>query len=164
MPVFDLVIAKGGPKLKRSLSQDAAALAEMRLPSRPKVGEDGYPILPPGLSATTMVQVPGGGIRARLQGFQYTLEKLSASLTNQLGRPVINKTGLEGLYDISIFWELDQSEGTGGSLPAPSDPALLHGPSLETAVQEQLGLRLVSSRDDVKLFNIDHVDRVPTDN
>ena len=76
-----------------------------------------------------------------------------------LDRPVVDKTGLSGKFDFELSWVPDLS------LPAVGDPASppTVGPSLLTAVQEQLGLRLESARGPVEMLVIDKVER-PSEN
>ncbi len=86
-------------------------------------------------------------------------------LSQQLGRPVIDKTGLKGFYDIKLQWTPDLGEGfvkPGGPEPAPPPPDT-SGPSIFTAIQEQLGLRLESGKGPVDVLVIDSVQR-PTEN
>jgi uncharacterized protein (TIGR03435 family) len=83
-------------------------------------------------------------------------------LSQQLGRPVIDKTGLSGLYDIDLHWTPDQMPRNlppGIQLP-PVDP---NGPSIFTAVQEQLGLRLESTTGPVDSLVIERVEK-PSEN
>ena len=68
-------------------------------------------------------------------------------------RPVLDKTGLTGRYDIELEWTPER-------LQMQSAPALDAGPpSIFTALQEQLGLRLESAKGPVKTLVIDHVER-----
>jgi uncharacterized protein (TIGR03435 family) len=90
-----------------------------------------------------------------------------ATLSQILGRTVIDKTDAMGLYDFDLKWtpELGQNIGAPGPLPPgvppPStDPS---GPSLVTALQEQLGLKLESSRGPVEVLVIDSVQK-PSEN
>jgi uncharacterized protein (TIGR03435 family) len=84
---------------------------------------------------------------------------LASTLIYVLGEPVVDQTGLTGNYDIQLdFAPMDGSEA-----------ALLNGvkpelPSIFTAVEEQLGLKLVKQDVPLEMFVIDHVDREPTDN
>jgi uncharacterized protein (TIGR03435 family) len=80
------------------------------------------------------------------------------------GRPVLDKTGLKGLYDIKLQWTPDPAlttavapVGAGNSSTAPS------GPSLFTAIEEQLGLKLESSRGSLPVLVIDSVQK-PSEN
>ncbi len=84
------------------------------------------------------------------------MEDLAGMLTVRLDRPVVNKTGLTGFYDISVTWRSSPSL----AIPQP----LGWGPSLEAAVKEQLGLRLVGGKDDFRFLVVDHVDSSPTEN
>jgi uncharacterized protein (TIGR03435 family) len=59
--------------------------------------------------------------------------------------PVVNQTGLAGIFNLKLFWTPD------GDNPKPDDP-----PSLFTAIQEQLGLRLTSRNAQVEVLVIDH--------
>lgn len=86
------------------------------------------------------------------------------NLSNILGWPVTDKTGLIGKYDFELKWAPDPSQPTvaalGAELPPPPDP---NGPSIFTAVQEQLGLRLESQKAPVEMLVIDRVER-PSEN
>ena len=70
-----------------------------------------------------------------------------------LGAPVMNATGLAGVFDFTLDWTPDS---------APPDAA--PGPSLFTALEEQLGLKLEPSKSKVEVLVIDHVERIPTPN
>jgi uncharacterized protein (TIGR03435 family) len=72
-------------------------------------------------------------------------------LVELAGRTVIDKTGIGGLFDLRIEFTPEQNT------PTSTDDAA--GPSIFAALQEQLGLRLESAREPVKLFVIDHVER-----
>jgi uncharacterized protein (TIGR03435 family) len=77
-----------------------------------------------------------------------TTAVLAEQLAQQLGRPVIDKTTLTGSYDLNLKWSPDDSE----SSPDAS------GPSLFTALQEQLGLKLESTKGPVQTLVIDHIE------
>lgn len=76
---------------------------------------------------------------------------LAAMLARPTGRPVVDQTGIEGNYDIELKYA---PEGT-------TDSSL---PSLYTAVQEQLGLKLEPRKVPLELLVIDHAEKVPTEN
>jgi uncharacterized protein (TIGR03435 family) len=104
-------------------------------------------------------------------------------LGNQLGTPVVDKTGLTGTYDYDLEF-MPEPGGTlgGGGLPplpppppgatpppsatARVDPPADQGetPSLMTAVQEQLGLKLEKKKTSLDFVVIDHIEKVPTEN
>ena len=84
---------------------------------------------------------------------------LARNLSNQAGRIIVDKTGLIGGFDLELEFTPDPS-AAGGQPPAVSDTNL---PSLFTALEEQLGLKLVPERRPVEVLVIDRVER-PTDN
>ncbi len=87
------------------------------------------------------------GIRAQNR----SVADLAGMLQLPLGQPVVDQTGLKGNFDIDLKY-------------APMDGADSSLPSISTAIEEQLGLKLVSQMVPVEMFVIDHVDRVPTEN
>jgi uncharacterized protein (TIGR03435 family) len=86
------------------------------------------------------------------------LEMLTKLLSKELGRSVIDETGLGGLFDFKLEWTPDVTGGPSkeDGLPATLVPA---GPSLFTAIQEQLGLRLKSGRSPIKVILVDRLER-----
>jgi uncharacterized protein (TIGR03435 family) len=78
-------------------------------------------------------------------------------LTQAAGRKVVDKTGLTELYDMELKWTPDQS------LLPPGTEIDTTGPSLFTALQEQLGLRLVPETGQVDTFVVEAVQK-PTEN
>jgi uncharacterized protein (TIGR03435 family) len=156
LPVYDLAVAKGGPKVK---------LSEDQSPFRPP--ERGAAPPPPPQRGGPM---PRGSMRmgrGDLEATALPLTSLINALSQQLGRTIVDKTGLQGLYDIKLQWTPDAlpsgPAGSGGPAgirgpnePPPPDPA---GPTIFTAVQEQLGLRLESSKGPVEIIVIDNVER-----
>ena len=84
---------------------------------------------------------------------------LARTVSNQAGRIVVDTTGLLGGFDLELEFTPDPS-AAGGQPAAVSDTNL---PSLFTALEEQLGLKLVPERRPVEVLVIDRVER-PTDN
>lgn len=101
-----------------------------------------------GKAGTGMVTYQSGGVN---------LDELAKTLTQRVGRPVINRTGLAGEFQFELSWLQDMQAA------AAAPAAANDGPSLFTALQEQLGLKLESSRGPVELLVIDSVER-PTPN
>jgi len=84
-----------------------------------------------------------------------SMEDFAEFLSGQAGRPVLDKTGLKGAYEMTLDWTPD-------SAPAGNDAAAL--PSLFTALQEQLGLKLAAAKGPVETLVLDHAARTPTEN
>jgi bla regulator protein blaR1 len=81
---------------------------------------------------------------------------LAEDLSDSLGRRVVDQTGLTGRYDFSLTWTPDNSaQAVNGS----SGSGQVLGPSLFTAIEEQLGLRLVPVKAPVDVVVIDHIER-----
>ncbi|MEO6817694.1 MAG: TIGR03435 family protein [Edaphobacter sp.] len=81
------------------------------------------------------------------------MSSLAMMLTQVVHRPVMDRTGLVGNYDVELKWTPDLA-GDAGSAGAGSDT----GPSLFTAVQEQLGLKLQPAKQKVDVLVIDHLE------
>ena len=98
------------------------------------------------------------GGNGMLQANSATLADIAQVMTqeasSELGRVVIDKTGIEGKYDIRLKWTPDLGAGSGPESSAPPPT----GPSIFTAVQEQLGLKLESTKGPVKVLVIDSVE------
>jgi uncharacterized protein (TIGR03435 family) len=131
LPVFALVIAKNGPKLKEATPEDKGM---MRLTRGMLVGQ-GIPIT----------------FLANMLMHQSELE----------GRTVLDKTGLTGKYEVTLQWTPEDQ-----TLPGPADgaqatapPSDASGPSIYTALQEQLGLKLESTKGPVEFLVIDHIEQ-----
>ena len=88
-----------------------------------------------------------------------SFSSLASSLDGELDRPVVDKTGLTGTYDLYLHWMPD-NDATLNSKDVGADVTL---PSLFTAVQEQLGLKMVPARGPVSVLVVDSV-QVPTQN
>jgi uncharacterized protein (TIGR03435 family) len=74
---------------------------------------------------------------------------------------VVDRTGLTGRYDFSLEYTVDAaSAGTPGDIAVASDP----GSNVNSAVEEQLGLKLTKSREKLDVIVIDRVARTPTEN
>jgi uncharacterized protein (TIGR03435 family) len=78
--------------------------------------------------------------------------RLVQFLSSVMGRPMVNQTGLTGMYDIDLTWTAD------GADPAADTPT---GPSIFTALQEQLGLRLSSEKVPTETIVIDGAEKPP---
>jgi len=139
LPVYALTIAKGGSKLKESNPADLAA-------NQDQLGK-------------TMMRM------GNLESQGGTIATLIDTLSPQVGRTIIDKTGLTAKYNFTLKWTPDDGPapmpgGLAGGLPrgdAGSTPDT-GGPSLFTALQEQLGLKLEPQKGPVDVIVIDHID------
>jgi bla regulator protein blaR1 len=94
-----------------------------------------------------------------------TIDLLALDLSERLGRPVLNQTGLTGIFDGTLSYAPSPEELAVIYRLSPSElpPASMNGPSLPTALREQLGLTLESTRASIDILVVDHIDR-PTPN
>ncbi len=160
LPIYELMFAKGGPKL--TVTKD--------LPTT--TGEDqppakvGFPMRAEDVRMGILVLYRGQAAEMTAKGA--TLDELVhwlAGYSEIGGRPVVNRTGLPGPYDFTLRWIRERLIAQG-----PQDEQLRSVPSnvpeapgLFTALQEQLGLRLMSTKGPVEVLVIDHID-LPSQN
>jgi uncharacterized protein (TIGR03435 family) len=181
LPIYALVLGKGGPKLKPSEEVPAATEGAKDPgpadgpPPPPKPGPNGMPQFPRG-GRGMMMMVQNG--RLRTVGRQQTAGGLASMLADQLGRPVRDETGLKGKYDFTLDFAPEPGQGpmrgmpmppgggamSGGGMGGPAGETQEGGPNIMTAVQEQLGLKLESKKGPVEILVIDHAEKAPTEN
>jgi len=139
LPVFELTVAKGGLRAK---------LADDQTPFRAGDQRGGISLM-----------IGGGELRATAVPFP----NFVAALSGVVARTVVDKTDLKGLYDITLKWMPDVGQVVSPPGPLPTGVQFLSpdpsAPSLVTALQEQLGLKLESSKGPVEVLVIDHVER-----
>jgi bla regulator protein blaR1 len=88
---------------------------------------------------------------SRLIGHGSTMQGLALALARAAGRPVVDKTGIRGAFDFSLSYSPENID---------SDTS----PSILTALEEQLGLRLVPEKSPTEILVVDHAERIPTEN
>src|SRR5205814_2070319 len=94
-----------------------------------------------------------------LLGGGFPLSQLVTSLSQFVGRSVVDRTGLTGNFDIEVKWTPDQMPaGTPPPGAPPLPPVDPNGPSIFTAIQEQLGLKLESTKAPLDVLVIDHIE------
>jgi uncharacterized protein (TIGR03435 family) len=145
---YELALAKGGPKFKKAgdaLQSDESGNSALDR----KLDADGYPPFRRGHPGMGM----GRGF-ARMYFPSVTMGRMAGQVSGQLGKPVNDATGLQGQYEIGLYWVSD------GFLEQTPDA----GPSLVQALRDQLGLRLESKKGPVEFLVVDHAERVPSDN
>jgi uncharacterized protein (TIGR03435 family) len=138
-PVYALVVAKNGPKFQESKANGPTAG-----PKEPRMAI-------------------GSG---KLVFHDVPIAPLARLLSQQLERPVVDKTGLTGRYDFTLRWTLDEFQLSAftrtkdgqhwGDNTASSEPG---GPSIFTALKEQLGLLLKAEKGSVEILVIDHIEQ-----
>lgn len=90
--------------------------------------------------------------------------RLPPFLEGELGRPVVDQTGLKGLFDFTLEWDPRVSSGANpGANPSDDGPDSAVRPSLGTALREQLGLRLESKRGPIQVYAVEKIER-PSEN
>jgi uncharacterized protein (TIGR03435 family) len=129
MTAYDLVVAKGGPKLK-----PAGPDGEITL--------DGQPIEPG--NSLSAYGADGG---THLLGKSASMERLVYALSGRLHAPVLDRTGLTGPFDYNIVFSREDSPSDTGGPPA-----------LNTALQEEMGIRLEKTKSPVEIIVVDHVE------
>jgi len=172
MPVFALVVGKGGSKMK-----------EVEVPAMP-------PAAPPDGRASLQARATNGpGIRmmmspsgTRMTG-QMTMAQLCNALTRQLERPVLDQTELPAPYDVDITFMPDDMDhvnakmaqmaaGAGMGPGGPGGPGVEGPPrgameptlTLAQALQEKLGLKLEARKSAAEILIIDRAEKAPVEN
>jgi len=163
LPVYNLTLARSdgrlGPELRRSTIDcaavrvaRAAAPAPTPLSSMPRPGE----VIE---CSTTIIPNPGAGLTLTASAMRF--EQLPRVLTQFVARPVYDKTGLTGEFDV-VLRALPEPGSGSGFRPPPAALPDTDIPTVFTAIQEQLGLRLESARGPAEVLVIESVSR-PTD-
>jgi uncharacterized protein (TIGR03435 family) len=140
--VYALVVAKGGPKIKLSADQTSP---DVNGPAPPGAGPNHGAVR---LGAGTLI------------GNAVPLSRFATVLSPLLDRLAVDKTNLAGRFDIQLHWAPDAQEspdGPGGNSLPPAGSS--DDPSIFTAIQEQLGLRLESTRGPAEVIVIDHAEK-----
>ena len=154
MAVYQLTVATSGPKLKPVAEEVRVDRddAERNAASRARMSA---------MMEATKAQIAKLHRRANVTGFSLfraTSQQLAQKLSSRLDRPVVDMTELKGLYDFLLNWTEDTVHSPG--VDTPSQP----GPSIFTAIQEQLGLKLVPARQGLEVLVVDSALKIPTSN
>jgi uncharacterized protein (TIGR03435 family) len=157
LPIYNVVISKGGHKVQLSKDQSPPdPRANTSEPPRRSNDPNYVPPLPRGRFG--MMNTPTGMV---LTGTAIPISTFVNLVQGQVDRPVVDKTNLKGLFDIRLkFTPLPVSAAatslTTQGVPAGAEP---NGPSIFTALQEQLGLRLEAARGPTEVLVIDHAEK-----
>ncbi len=163
MPVVDLVLARRDRKLGPKLEQSQLdCTASMMTPARAE-NADGRrgaaPAPPSDQPPCAQMGTPG---RRVMRGFP--IGQLARMLGAEINRPVINKTGLTGTWNLELEFAPEQiPNGSTDALPAGVTLPSADAPSIFTALQEQLGLKLESAKGPVDVLVIDRVEKPTND-
>jgi uncharacterized protein (TIGR03435 family) len=117
------------------------------------VGKGGILMKESGPDARHSFMIPGPG---RWKVSKLNMGHLAGDLTREVGRTVVDLTGLTGSYDFTLEWTPEQASVPSPDGAAPPDAG---GPSIFTAVQQQLGLKLESRKHPIDMLIIDQVEK-----
>jgi uncharacterized protein (TIGR03435 family) len=201
-PIYSLNVAKGGPKLKPA---DPNAMAQFQGPGGPglpggkpgdsgpggpaggvsaggganvNVNRPGGPGGPggPGRGGVMMMRMGQGGNQA-LSAKSMTMQNFADMLARFTGKPVVDQTGITGIYDIDLEFKPEDGAGMMRGVPMPmprpdgAGPGAVApaegtetGASIFTALQDQLGLKLDAKKGPVETIVVDTVNKTPTEN
>jgi len=129
MPIYAMVVAKNGPKMQQARDAEARS------------------------------GIVGG--RGQLTATNVGMEALAHFLGEQAGKPVLDMTGLKGNYNFDMNWSPDVN-GTSGISAASNTPSVAadsSGPTLFTAVQDQLGLKLEPQKSVAEILIVDRAEK-----
>jgi uncharacterized protein (TIGR03435 family) len=183
-PGYELVIAKGGPKLKESAS-DPAAVAGGNSPQPPKRRADGWVTLPPGPQMLTSLGSGMIRVQAQEKPMDEVVKGMGRMIAQSLGenmndfasrKPrVIDRTGLTGKYDFTLEFSCEGCIGFGTTMAmangavvqpqATGDNVGSGLPNIFVALEKQIGLKLIKAKDiPLDVIVVDHVEKFPTGN
>ena len=149
-PVYNLVIAKGGLKMKEAKPGEISPW-HFHAPGDPSTAYSG-----PGM---TMRETPNGPLTVfqRMDMAEFVKSDVFAYT---LDRPVVDKTGLTGVYNFELDFSYQRLSAASTPDGVASEPT---SPDIFTAIQKQLGLKLEPARGNVRQLIVDHVER-PSEN
>jgi len=162
--IYELVVAKDGPKLRDAEPPPAGEPVALEPSMRPNLSlttvrdKDGHPQLPPGRPGATRITMVGAGFR--FLGRMQTGADIASTLENHIGHPVIDKTGLKGVYDYTLdVAAVGPVQINSQAAPAETDIGDILG-----AVVRQLGLKLEGKKGPVDVLVVDRFNKTPSEN
>ena len=177
LPIFNLVMARTdgrlGPAIKATPAECQATIAERNAALQAAAAGRGAP--PPLPLLPDLNAPPPCGFARLLTGnvavSGRAMAQFVSTLSDWIGRPVIDKTGLTGLYDFTLTFAPEGIRASGPlgptltrlSAQSPAPPVDAAAPSLSAALQEQLGLKLESARGPVEVVVIDRFEKPTPD-
>ena len=151
VPVYSLTVAKSGGARMTPFQEGSCAILDLSEPALPE-----KPIPFCGIA-----QSKRNGLNVNWQVHGGTLDDLSRALGVDLDRIVINRTAIAGKFDFHLEFAPDETTPALKSWLAAADPS--SGPSIFTAIQQQLGLKLESAKGPREFLVIDSIER-PSEN
>jgi uncharacterized protein (TIGR03435 family) len=151
LPVLAVTIAKGGPKLQ---PPNCVTFDQNQPPViRPDQARPAYCGTAPYQQNAAAFKITGSGV---------TMAELIRSLSTFSDQPLVDRTGYTQKFNATVEWYVEpiKSPGSDDRLPQSADPP---GPSLITALQQQLGLKLESAKGPIEVLVVDKVER-PAEN
>jgi uncharacterized protein (TIGR03435 family) len=144
LSVYELTLANNDGKLQPSKNDNCAPYSVDSPPPTAPV---------PGTIFCGFPRLASSGLNRTLNGAAISIAALAGNLSRgQLHRPIIDKTGLSGRFDVHLEWAADPPSGI-------ADTDASNGPSIFTALREQLGLKLQSTKGPVEVLVVDHVEK-----
>jgi len=152
MPTYSLVPARADGKTGAQLRKSDANCGPATAPSAPPA---------PGQLPSCGSMLGFGNLKARGS----TMAALASTLSTFAGRIVVDRTGLAGGYDVDLNWTPDQIPRPAGDQPVQVNGVTVdpNGPSLFTALQEQLGLKLESTKGPVDVLVVERAEKPAED-
>ena len=135
MPVYNLLVGSGGPKIRPSNSTDP----------RKMEGEGSF------------------GSQVRIRYTNFSIADFIAEIMSQFDRPLLDKTGLTGGFDFTLEYRAQPPGMTSTTAEALGVPDPEPGLPIAASIRGQLGLRVVAARGPVEILVIDHAEK-PSDN
>jgi len=151
LPVYTLVVDKNGPKFKEA-DESFPSIIDLAGRGSPRGGHARPPAM----------RLRAGSLTAQ----EVDMSAFAFQLSNFLGRSVVDQTRLTAKYDLKLEWTPDENQAANLREMGVAEreiPAVDPGPSLFTALQEQLGLKLESAKGPVEVFMIERIER-PSEN
>ena len=143
MQAYDLIVVKKNPNLKESPEASASAANEQAW-HPPMAG-------------------PPVRLRAAHRGLEESMTTLARFVSDVLGMPITDATGLKGRYDFTLTWMAEPRRFL-AEPPAAVAPDDDPGLTIEGALKDQLGLGLKKKKEEVDVLVIDHAEKAPTEN
>ena len=163
LPVYTLTVAKSGDRLQTSKGGSCVSLDPSHPPAQPEPGQP-----PTRFCGRTSIRRNGAKMTVDAFGISMALfAGTTLSTRLNLDRPVIDKTGLQGIFDLHLEFAAENAasglDRAGADNPGGPAAPMDTGPSIFTAIQEQLGLKLSPDKGPVDVLVVDHVEK-PTEN